>query len=162
MNRFTASSDLKNASSECQGVRLCGRASAEEINAHPTDSLPAVLKRAAVAMRAGAIAFLLAAALPVAAQTSSAPPITSVPITALPDPAWTVAGSGDFDGDGHSDILWRNTLTGENAIWLMNGSSVSSQSFIQAVPDRNWTTVKIGDFDGDGKADILWRNKSNG
>src|SRR5882724_3108308 len=162
MNRFTALSDPNSASSECQGVRLSGRASAEEINAHCTDSLRAVLKRAAVAIRAGAIAFLVAAALPVAAQTSFPPPITSVPITALPDPAWTVAGIGDFDGDGHSDILWRNTLTGENSIWLMNGSSVSSSSFIQSVPDRNWAVVKIGDFDGDGKADIVWRNTRSG
>jgi len=162
MNRFTALSDSNSASSECQSVRLSGRASAEESNAHCTDSLRAVLKRAMVAIRAGAIVFLVAAALPVAAQTSSAPPITSVAITPVADPAWIVAGIGDFDGDGHSDILWRNTLTGENSIWLMNGSSVSSSSFIQSVPDRNWAVVKIGDFDGDGKADIVWRNPRSG
>src|SRR5882724_8635937 len=162
MNRFTALSDPNSASSECQGVRLSGRASAEESNAHCTDSLRAVLKRAMVAIRAGAIVFLVAAALPVAAQTSSAPPITSVAITPVADPAWIVAGIGDFDGDGHSDILWRNTLTGENSIWLMNGSSVLSQSFIQSVPDNNWAVVKIGDFDGDGKADIVWRNTRSG
>ena len=28
-----------------------------------------------------------------------------------------VAGVGDFNGDGKSDILWRNTSTGVNAIW---------------------------------------------
>jgi hypothetical protein len=29
----------------------------------------------------------------------------------------------DFNGDGHSDLLWRNT-SGVVAIWLMNGTSV--------------------------------------
>ena len=26
--------------------------------------------------------------------------------------AWQVAGTGDFNGDGHSDILWRNSEIG--------------------------------------------------
>ena len=29
--------------------------------------------------------------------------------------------TGDFNGDGKSDLLWRNTPTGQIAIWLMNG-----------------------------------------
>ena len=33
------------------------------------------------------------------------------------DQNWKVVGTGDFNGDGKSDILWRNTSTGENAIW---------------------------------------------
>src|SRR5207249_781877 len=28
----------------------------------------------------------------------------------------------DFNGDGKSDILWRNSTTGANVIWLMNGA----------------------------------------
>ncbi len=39
---------------------------------------------------------------------------------------WTIAGTGDFDGDGKSDILWRNSRPGEVAIWLMNGTSIAS------------------------------------
>ena len=33
------------------------------------------------------------------------------------DQNWKIVGTGDFDGDGKSDIFWRNTSTGENAIW---------------------------------------------
>ena len=33
----------------------------------------------------------------------------------MADLNWQVAGTGDFDGDGKSDIFWRNTSTGENA-----------------------------------------------
>ena len=29
----------------------------------------------------------------------------------LADLNWKVAGTGDFDGDGKSDIYWRNTST---------------------------------------------------
>ena len=71
MNRFTPLSRSTNASSECQGFRLSGYLRGEAKNAHSTYSLPAVLKRAAVAIGAAAIAFLMAAALPVAAQTAS-------------------------------------------------------------------------------------------
>ena len=35
----------------------------------------------------------------------------------LADLNWKVAGTGDFDGDGKSDICWRNTSTGQNYIW---------------------------------------------
>ena len=30
----------------------------------------------------------------------------------IPDPAWEVAGTGDFNNDGHTDILWRYYGTG--------------------------------------------------
>src|SRR5438046_6947880 len=80
------------------------------------------------------------------------------------DPAsgWQVQGVGDFDGDGKADILWRNSSTGENYIYLMNGLTIASQGSINAVGGQAWQVKGIGDFDGDGKADILWRNTSTG
>jgi serralysin len=36
---------------------------------------------------------------------------------------WKVAGTGDYNGDGKDDILWRND-SGAVAEWQMNGSSV--------------------------------------
>jgi hypothetical protein len=38
---------------------------------------------------------------------------------------WHIAGAGDFNGDGPSDILWENTTTGERGLWLMTGTSFS-------------------------------------
>src|SRR5207249_6543380 len=76
---------------------------------------------------------------------------------------WKIAGVGDFDGDGKADILWRNSSTGENYIWLMNGLSTASQGSVNFVdPASGWQVQGVGDFDGDGKADILWRNTSTG
>jgi hypothetical protein len=34
--------------------------------------------------------------------------------------AWQFAGIGDYNGDGVSDVLWRNTATGEVDTWLVN------------------------------------------
>jgi hypothetical protein len=76
--------------------------------------------------------------------------------------SWSVAGTGDYDGDGKRDLLWRNALTGENAIWLMNGAARAAGGHVARVTDASWKVVGTGDYDGDGKADILWRNTSTG
>ncbi|PYU53871.1 MAG: hypothetical protein DMG56_28315, partial [Acidobacteria bacterium] len=68
----------------------------------------------------------------------------------------------DFSGDAHSDILWRNTSTGENYVFFMNGTTVVAEGFVRQVADPSWKIAGVGDFDGDGKADILWRNSATG
>jgi hypothetical protein len=37
-----------------------------------------------------------------------------------PGPSWHVEGTGDYNGDGKSDILWQSD-DGTPAIWFMNG-----------------------------------------
>ncbi|KJU84017.1 FG-GAP repeat-containing protein [Candidatus Magnetobacterium bavaricum] len=64
----------------------------------------------------------------------------------------------DFNGDGYSDILWRNTRTGDVAIWLMNGSSITAGTFVVQGVSLDWSIKAVGDFNGDGKSDILWQN----
>jgi uncharacterized repeat protein (TIGR03803 family) len=78
------------------------------------------------------------------------------------DLTWQVVAVADFDGDGKADILWRNSVTGDNAIWLMNGANFNVAEAIFSIPDLNWKVAGTGDFDGDGKADIFWRNTSTG
>jgi len=74
---------------------------------------------------------------------------------------WEIKGSGDLNGDGKSDILWRRTSDGRNHVYLMNGNLIASQGTINTVP-LNWVIAGTGDYNGDGKSDILWRNTSNG
>ncbi len=69
-----------------------------------------------------------------------------------------MVGIGDFNGDGKSDIVWRDG-SGNTAIWLMNGASVSSAAGLGTVP-ITWSIAQTGDYNGDGKSDLLWRDTS--
>ncbi|WP_187293855.1 FG-GAP-like repeat-containing protein [Gloeobacter kilaueensis] len=88
--------------------------------------------------------------------------VASVSLPNLSDLNWQVAGTGDFTGDGKSDILWRNYVTGQNMVWKMNGTSYVSTINLNSVTDLNWRIVGTGDFTGDGKSDILWRYQGGG
>jgi hypothetical protein len=78
------------------------------------------------------------------------------------DQNWRVVGVGDFNIDGTADILWRNIVTGENYIYLMNGPAIVGEGYIRTVADQNWQVAGVGDFNGDLRADILWRNAITG
>jgi Ca2+-binding RTX toxin-like protein len=93
---------------------------------------------------------------------------TGLSVSNIPDTNWTLQGQTgtwsqdaarvhyDFDGDGKSDLLWRNTLTGANAVW--KGAVSANGLPVSNVADTSWKVAGIGDFNGDGKADILWRS----
>ncbi len=72
---------------------------------------------------------------------------------------FAVQGLGDFNGDGHTDILWRDTNTGTLSIWFLNGTQVTSSATI-GILASNWNVAQIGDYDGDGKSDILFLDSS--
>jgi len=75
------------------------------------------------------------------------------------DNSWSIVGSGDFNGDGIDDLLWRNA-DGTVAIWLMNGASSPTLTQSYAVSNF-WTIVGLGDFNDDGVSDILWLYVNN-
>ncbi len=79
-----------------------------------------------------------------------------------PNLAWKILAAPDLDGDGRSDLLWRNSATGHVYAMLMNGTTAQSQGFVHHEPNLAWKIVAQGDYNGDGKADLLWRNDSNG
>ena len=74
-------------------------------------------------------------------------------VVANPGANWKVVGTGDFNGDGHSDILLQNT-NGTVAIWEMNGVSATS-SAVLANPGPNWHAIGTN-----GGSDILLQNTS--
>ena len=78
-----------------------------------------------------------------------------------PSSGWSVAGVGDFDGNGTSDILWRNSATGDVYIWLMSGTTITGQGDLGDITS-DWVIQGAGDYNGDGKADVLWRNSTSG
>ncbi len=85
-------------------------------------------------------------------------PVTSATTLATLAPAWNPT-LVDFNGDGKTDILWRNTTTGEDTAWFMNGSQATTQTLATLAPA--WTPT-VADFNGDGKTDLLWRNSTTG
>lgn len=81
----------------------------------------------------------------------------------IDDPNWQMVATGDFDGNGkNNDYLWRNKGSGENAIWLMDGSNIADAKFLPQVSDQAWEIKGVGDFNVDGKSDIVWRNARTG
>jgi hypothetical protein len=46
---------------------------------------------------------------------------------------WSAAVTGDFNGDGKSDILWTDT-SGDLAIWFMNGTTIGSGTGLGTMP----------------------------
>ncbi len=72
--------------------------------------------------------------------------------TTLPD----THAPADFNGDGHSDILWRND-SGSVAMWQMNGTQIVANQVVSP-SGTAWHIEGKGDFNGDGHADVLWRS----
>jgi hypothetical protein len=46
--------------------------------------------------------------------------------TLPPGGSWSIAETGDFNGDGMTDILWRDNIGSGAGIWFMNGLQVTS------------------------------------
>jgi hypothetical protein len=57
-----------------------------------------------------------------------------------------VAGTGDFNGDAKSDIVWRDT-SGNTSISLMNGAALLASAGIGNIP-TTFSIVDTGDFNG--------------
>ncbi len=67
----------------------------------------------------------------------------------------------DFNADALSDILWRNSSTGNTVIYQMDGFNKSAIASI-GTPSTDWLIKDVGDFDNDLRADILWRRNVTG
>ena len=68
-----------------------------------------------------------------------------------------VAGVGDFNHDGTSDLLWVNSSTNAVDAWkLSNGKWAASIDL--GTSSAGYQVAGTGDFNGDGTSDVLWFN----
>src|SRR5262249_9089726 len=79
-----------------------------------------------------------------------------------------------FDGDGKSDILWRNGPTspksglepggGAVAIWEMDGFQIKAAGYTRAgptamgAPGPDWHLLGAEDYNGDRRAGLIWQS----
>ncbi len=89
--------------------------------------------------------------VPTATPTALAVPLAA----AAPTAARTLSNA-------KTDVLWRNSLTGEVKLWDMSGTNFVAELPISFSNDTNWKIQGTGDFDGDGQSDVLWRNYATG
>jgi hypothetical protein len=76
---------------------------------------------------------------------------------------WSVAATGDFNGDGHTDIVWQRSSDGLVEIQFLNGTTPIGGGVIQNNPfGAAWHAFGAGDFNGDGKSDLVFRRDSDG
>jgi hypothetical protein len=75
---------------------------------------------------------------------------------------WQIVGSGDYNGDGQSDVLLHNASENKFDLWtMMDGGTYESE----LLPDDFGNAAEViasGDFDGDEMSDILWRDLESG
>jgi CARDB/FG-GAP-like repeat/RTX calcium-binding nonapeptide repeat (4 copies)/Bacterial pre-peptidase C-terminal domain/Lipase (class 3) len=72
---------------------------------------------------------------------------------------WHFQTTGDFNGDGKTDLLLLNDTTHGVAVWLMDGTQAIAKPQVGTVNAADgWHFQDVGDFNGDGKSDLLLLN----
>jgi hypothetical protein len=78
---------------------------------------------------------------------------------------WRLAGSGDFNADGHPDLIWEATTDGTRAITFMTSAGFNGNVAMPFAFSPDWRIAGVADFDGNGKPDLVLANsvtKDNG
>jgi hypothetical protein len=83
---------------------------------------------------------------------------------ALADTGWKIVGTGDFNGDLETDLLWRHLVSGQIVVWRMDGVTLQSGTFTTppAFADLGWRAVAAAELNADGHTDILWHHAGSG
>jgi hypothetical protein len=76
--------------------------------------------------------------------------------------AYNVVGTGDFDGSGHTEVLWEDRATGDTGYWTTDANGIIVGFHELAQGNTAYGIVGLGDFDGSGHAEVLWENKATG
>jgi subtilisin-like proprotein convertase family protein len=75
------------------------------------------------------------------------------------DALWRVVGVGDFNADGHPDLVWQYA-DGTVGVWFMDRTRRIGSSLIypSGSGDASWKVVAVADVNQDGQPDLLWQH----
>jgi hypothetical protein len=90
--------------------------------------------------------------------------ITLLSAVALSGPnPWHIVAAGDFNRDGHPDLVWQDPVSGWAQIWFMGGpQGITLLNAVNLTLRNPWHIVGCGDFNGDGQPDMLWQDPVSG
>lgn len=88
--------------------------------------------------------------------------LKGVMLQSVEDTTWNIVGVGDVNGDGETDLLWRNPTNGINVWWVMQGTEYKESRIITPLDpvNKDWEIKGVGDVDQDGQLDIFWSNRT--
>jgi phage FluMu protein gp41 len=72
-----------------------------------------------------------------------------------------VAGFGDFNGDSSTDMILRNSKTGQFEVYDIRNNAITSASDMGTV-GLEWQVAGFGPFHGPGASDMVLRNVNTG
>jgi hypothetical protein len=76
---------------------------------------------------------------------------------------WRVVANGDFNGDGHVDLVLQHDSTRQVIVWTMGGTQGDTPIgwfWISNGGIPGWKVIGAADFDGDGHLDVVWQKDS--
>src|SRR4029453_16514409 len=82
----------------------------------------------------------------------------------ISDLNWQIVGTGDFNADGYTDLVWHHSTEGWISVWLLVGETLIDARALtpNRVPDTNWRVQAVGAMNRDGKPDIIWQHRTLG
>src|SRR5947209_15806227 len=91
-------------------------------------------------------------------EASQAAPVAKVVGNVNPTD-YDFMGTGDFNGDGITDILWHSKVganTDDYVVWQMDASANATAYTLGHAGSAAYQLQAIGDFNADHVSDLLW------